>query len=85
MMNTTNLFAPRKMENDVEEVEEVYELTFGQQEFDNILKNEYCTFTKVAYDTEEEWEYIMEENTQNEPEEEEDNDDEFESEDEILI
>jgi DNA-binding Lrp family transcriptional regulator len=69
------------------DVEEIYELTFEQKEFDNILKNEYNTFAKVPFDTEEEWEYVMTENTQIEPDEEikEDDEDEFYSDDEILI
>jgi hypothetical protein len=76
-------------DNNIEEVEEVYELTFAQREFENILKNEYNTFAPVPFDTEEEWEYVMTENTQTEPEPEEiveDNDDEeFNSEDETYV
>ncbi len=81
-------FVREKEENEVEEVEEIYELTFEQKEFNNILKNEYNTFTKVPFETEEEWEYIMAENTQNEPDEEikeDEDDEEFYSDDEILI
>lgn len=88
MENIEKVFQEMDEENDIEEVEEIYELTFGQEEFDNILKNKYDTFAKVAFDTDEEWEHIMIENAKVEPDEEEiveNDEDEFYSDEEILI
>ncbi len=53
--------------DDEEEEKEVYddeeEIVFDQEQFDNIVKNVYDTYAKIPFDTDEEWEFIMKENT----------------------
>lgn len=48
----------------IQHVEPDYELVFGDTEFNLMLSNEYNTYDKPPFDTEEEWDIILMENIQ---------------------
>lgn len=80
------LIYEEEIEEDEEEIEEEGDIIFGQEQFDNIIKNVYNTYEKIPFDTDEEWEFIMNENIKL-PETDiiNNNDDEIYSDDEFYV
>lgn len=60
---TSPIVAESDIESDIEFDVEM-EVKFGNEEFEKIMSNQYNTFEKKPFDSDEEWEIILKENEQ---------------------
>lgn len=71
MIRNTSKTTPIVVNSDVEsdiEFDVEMEVKFGIEEFEKIMANQYNTFEKKPFDSDEEWEIILKENEQLESE-----------------